>query len=126
MEDHTDVLEMLVCQLRHMGYETSVAINCMQAISEAVGASPDLIILDLRLPDLNGVEVAAILKNHAETSAIPSIVYTGLESVGWRDRAFKAGAGEYLTKPTSSSHLREAIRRLTDERLWFSSPRITH
>jgi len=117
VEDHPDVRDILVFQLRHMGYDTVVADNGALAVKLAIEESPDAIILDLRLPELNGVEVAAMLKNHLLASTIPILVYTGLETGEWRERAFKAGAREYLTKPISPSLLRERIEKLTEERV---------
>jgi len=117
VEDHPDVRDILVFQLHHMGYETLVADNGVTAIKLAIEESPDAIILDLRLPQLNGVEVAAMLKNHLVASTIPILVYTGLETGEWREKALKAGAREYLTKPIAPSILRATIQKLTGERV---------
>jgi CheY-like chemotaxis protein len=113
VEDHPACRDLLAFFLRNMGHETIEVENGDKAIGAAVTLQPDLIFIDLSLPDITGVELAALLKQNAETSHIPMVVISALPASLWGKQAKRAGASAYLTKPASALELRKTIEALT-------------
>ena len=113
VEDNSDLSDLLSVYLHSLGYETSRARTSAQGISKALAEVPDLIITDLNLPDMTGVDAAAILKQDPATSDIPIVLLTATAVGEWKDKAFNAGVAEYLIKPISPLELANVLRRLT-------------
>jgi two-component system cell cycle response regulator DivK len=113
VEDNSALSEFLSFYLHSLGYETSWAGTSAQGISKALAEVPDLIITDLNLPDMTGVDAATILKQDPATSAIPIVVLTATAVGEWKNKALKAGVTEYLIKPISPLELAKVLRRLT-------------
>lgn len=112
VEDNSDLSQLLAFYLNDAGYETSRVRNSAQAISKALAERPDLIITDLYLPDMNGVDTTVILKQHSATSSIPIILLTAMTVGEWKQKALKAGVAKYLIKPVSPAELTEVVRTL--------------
>lgn len=113
VEDHPGCRDLLAFFLRNMGYESVEVENGEKAITCAATMQPDLIFMDLSLPDINGVEVTAMLKRTVETAQIPVVIISALPASIWGTKAVRAGASEYLTKPVSALQLRQIIEKLT-------------
>jgi CheY-like chemotaxis protein len=113
VEDHPACRDLLTFFLRNMGYETVEVETGDKAIACAATVQPDLIFIDLSLPDINGVEVTAALKRNTDTSHIPIVVISALPARIWGTKAKRAGAAAYLTKPASALELRQTIEKLT-------------
>jgi CheY-like chemotaxis protein len=113
VEDHPGCRDVLAFFLRNMGYEPVEVENGQEAIAVAAAIRPDLILMDLSLPDMNGVEVTARLKESVETARIPVIVISALPASIWGRKATMAGASDYLTKPVPALQLRQTIEKLT-------------
>jgi DNA-binding response OmpR family regulator len=113
VEDNSDLSDFLSVYLHCLGYETSRAGTSAQGISKALTEIPDLIITDLNLPDMTGVDAAAILKQNPTTSGIPILVLTAATVGQWKNKALNAGVTEYLIKPISPLELAKVVRRLT-------------
>ena len=113
VEDHPACRDLLAFFLRNMGYETEEVENGDKAIGCAATLQPDLIFIDLSLPDMNGVELTTVLKRNSETAHIPIVIISALPASIWGTKAVRAGASEYLTKPASALELRQTIERLT-------------
>ena len=101
-DDEPDILEIVSFNLRGEGYEVFTAKNGDEAIEEAKKNHPDLIILDVMMPEMNGFDVAAILKNDPQTMDIPIIV---LSIVQDKIRGYRIGVDRYLTKPIDTAQL---------------------
>lgn len=113
VEDHPGCRDLLSFFLRNMGYESVEVENGREAIPSAAGIQPDLILMDLSLPDINGIEVTALLKKNVETAHIPVVILSALPASLWGTKAAMAGASDYLTKPASALQLRQSIEKLT-------------
>ena len=113
VEDHPACRDLLAFFLRNMGYDTEEVENGDKAIACAATLQPDLIFIDLSLPDMNGVELTTVLKRNAETAYIPIVIISALPANIWSNKAARAGASEYLTKPASALELRQTIEKLT-------------
>lgn len=90
-------------------YDTLVASNGMDAVKLALSHQPDVILLDIQLPDMDGFQVCRSLKKNASTKDIPVIFLTGLREPGSVARAFQAGAVDYITKPFDFSEVKVRI-----------------
>jgi DNA-binding response OmpR family regulator len=113
VEDNSDLSEVLAFYLNDAGYETSRAGSLVLGISKALAERPNLIIIDLYLPDMNVVDATLILKQDLATSGIPIVVLTTSMTVGdWKTKALKAGVAKYLIKPVSPPELTEVVRTL--------------
>jgi CheY-like chemotaxis protein len=112
VEDSDDGLFMLHRRLTRAGYDVKVATNGKEGVEWAKTLLPDLIVMDLNLPGLDGWEATRQLKNQPETKHIPIIVCTAHTSEKSRDKAFAAGCDEYETKPIDFGGLVQKIRVL--------------
>jgi CheY-like chemotaxis protein len=95
--------------LRSHGYETLEAVNGFDAITKTMSAKPNLIFMDFDLPDMNGADVARIIKNHPVTGSIPIIGCSAFLGSEFRDAAIKAGMVDYLIKPVSVERIRAKV-----------------
>jgi DNA-binding response OmpR family regulator len=111
VDDNSRLAESLAAFLNEAGYETSLATNSGQGIGKALTEHPDLILTDLNLPDMTAVEAITILKKIPFTSGIPIVVLTAETARHLKTKALKAGAAEYLLKPTSPRDLVKVIGR---------------
>jgi two-component system alkaline phosphatase synthesis response regulator PhoP len=110
VEDERDVAELIRYNLNKEGYEVIVVPTGADALKEARAARPDLVLLDIMVPHLNGWEVCRRLKQDAETRNIPVIMVTGRVEEGDKVLGFEMGADDYVTKPFSPRELLARIR----------------
>jgi len=109
VEDEKDIVKMLDYNLKKEGFKTSSARNGEDAIGLAKKEGPDIIILDLMLPGIDGLEVCKILKNDTKTASIPIIMLTAKSQESDKIVGLELGADDYMTKPFSP---RELIARI--------------
>jgi two-component system KDP operon response regulator KdpE len=107
VEDEAHTRRFLRTMLTHHGYETAEAADGIQALGQISWKEPDLIILDLGLPDLDGIR---ILSRVREKGAIPIIVISARDTESAKVEALDAGANDYITKPVGASELLARIR----------------
>ena len=111
-EDNPDGREIIVLFVKSLGLEVFEATTGLQALNQTRAVHPDLILMDLGLPEMPGDEVMARLKDDPSTREIPVIVVTALPKDGTSvESAIAAGAAEILHKPTSLKALEEVMRR---------------
>ena len=119
VEDDSDIVELLTYNLREAGFETEAVFNGGDAIERAVEEQPDLIILDLMLPEVDGFEVCRLLKQDTQTADIPIIMLTAKGEEIDRVIGLQLGADDYVTKPFSQREfvlrVRAVLRRTTAE-----------
>ena len=112
VEDNDDNVYMLRGRLTRAGFEVIVATDGEQGVAMAASQAPDLVVMDLSLPVLDGWEATRRLKAAAETRAIPVIALSAHAMDGDRDRALAAGCDEYDIKPVDFPRLLGKIRAL--------------
>ncbi|OHB62654.1 MAG: DNA-binding response regulator [Planctomycetes bacterium RBG_13_50_24] len=112
VDDEEDILELVRYNLDKNGYKVITATSGEQAIIEAGGKTPDLIILDLMLPDIDGLEVCRKLKSDVKTERIPIIMLSAKGEETDIVTGLELGADDYVTKPFSPKVLIARIRRL--------------
>jgi DNA-binding response OmpR family regulator len=110
VEDNTELLELMRLGFKQAGFSVSTAATGVEALKKARSLAPDLIVLDLVLPELDGFAVCEALRRGEETSAIPIIMLTGLTSDLTRYAGMESGANEYVTKPASPDQLVPRIK----------------
>jgi len=103
--------DLLKVFLTEFGLDTVSAANGKQAVALAREHMPELIILDVNMPEMDGFEACQSLKNNPETSAIPIIMLTSLELVADIEKAFASGASDYLTKPIETPRLNRLLTK---------------
>ena len=101
VDDDPELLRLIAFPLHRAGYETLGATDGEEALAKARKEKPDLIILDIMLPELDGIEVCQRLRSNPETVTLPIIMLSALTSVDDKIKGLEAGADEYLTKPIS-------------------------
>jgi CheY-like chemotaxis protein len=112
VEDNEDNLFMLQRRLTRAGFEVKVAMDGKQSVQWAKTLLPDLIVMDLNLPGLDGFEATRQLKGQPETKHIPIIVLSAHDREKNREKALAAGCDEFETKPTDFDILVRKIRSL--------------
>ena len=113
VEDNNDSLEILGVRVTKFGYEAIKARSSKEAIAYAEAEGPDLILMDMGLPDVDGVKTTTLLKHNPKTSHIPVVALTAWISEFWREKALKAGIVDYQLKPVSPSVLKQTIEKFT-------------
>jgi len=112
VEDEPDVVELLEFNLRGAGFEVVSAGDGAEALKKAREQTPALVILDLMLPEVDGLEVCKILRRHPATAAIPIIMLTAKASEIDRVLGLELGADDYVTKPFSPRELVLRVKAL--------------
>ena len=110
VEDEQDVAELLRYNLNRAGYDVMSAPNGADAVKMARDIVPDVILLDVMVPQLNGWEVCRRLKSDPATQSIPIIMVTGRVEEGDKVLGFELGADDYVTKPFSPRELIARVR----------------
>jgi CheY-like chemotaxis protein len=110
VEDNPDNLHMLQRRLTRAGFEVSIAMSGLQGIESATASPPDLIVMDLNLPGIDGWEATRRLKRQPATKDIPIIALSAHRGASHRAEAFAAGVVSYEEKPVDFDHLLLAIR----------------
>lgn len=111
VEDDPDMVDLLVFTLRQRGFLVGTAFDGIEALKKVKNLRPDLILLDILLPELNGLAVCETLHRDPGTASIPVIILSALPGQFARLTGLEAGAIEFVPKPFSPRHLIERIRR---------------
>jgi len=112
VEDNELNRDMLSRRLERRGFHVLIAVDGAQGVAMAQSEAPDLVLMDMSLPVVDGWEATRRLKAAPETRAVPIIALTSHAMVGDRDKAIEAGCDDYDTKPIELPRLLEKIDRL--------------
>ena len=110
VEDNMDTYELVRFILEKNGFETFLAMNGRDGVNAANKQQPDLIIMDLSMPEMDGWTAMRLIKGNATTSSIPMIALTAHALPSDRKRAFDAGCDEYITKPMDLLDLLDTVQ----------------
>jgi CheY-like chemotaxis protein len=111
VEDHQDNILLLVDYLESKGYRIAVAYNGAQALEMLGHLHPSLVLMDMHMPVMGGLEAMRIMRSDSRYKRLPIIALTALAMVGDRERCLQAGADDYMSKPVSLHGLLEMIAR---------------
>jgi len=114
VDDYADNREMYSAYLRFQGLEVVEAANGTEALEHAFARRPDLVVMDLSLPGVDGWQATRILKADVRTKDIPVIAVTGHALAGAPERAAEAGCDGFLTKPCLPEDLLREIQRMLE------------
>ncbi len=113
VDDDPNIRELLMQEFTEAGYQVDVAGNGREALQVVRRDRPDLIVLDVMMPEMNGFDVAAVLKNDPQTMDIPIVI---LSIVQDRERGFRLGVDRYLTKPIDTDLLFREVGSLIEQK----------
>ncbi len=112
VDDEPEIVTVVRLMLEQKGFNVRCAYNGQQVFADLEEQKPDLIILDVMMPEMDGLEVLRRLKGAPETSSIPVVMLTALEQYENVLTGYKAGADHYITKPFTRTQLMTGINRL--------------
>ena len=112
VDDDVDTLRLVGLMLQRQGYQISAATNGEQGLAKAFEEKPDIILLDVMMPDMDGYEVTRRLRKNPATQSTPILMFTAKTQLDDKVTGFEAGADDYLTKPTHPAELQAHIRAL--------------
>jgi CheY-like chemotaxis protein len=115
VDDYPDAREMYSEYLQYSGFDVVEAQNGQEALQRAVDEQPDIILMDLSLPVMDGWEATRRLKADKRTASIPVVALTGHALAGISDGAKKAGCDAFVTKPCLPEDLVREIRKVLDD-----------
>jgi CheY-like chemotaxis protein len=110
VDDEPDNRELLQIVLGWDGFATETATNGEEALASAAQDPPDLMLLDLMMPGLDGCQVTTLLKQNVATKNIPVMIISAMYDQATRTRVLSAGAAEFLSKPIDRSELCQRVR----------------
>ncbi len=112
IDDDLDTLRLVGLMLQRQGYQISAASNGSQGLAKALEERPDLILLDVMMPDMDGYEVTRRLRKNPATLTIPILMFTAKTQLDDKVTGFEVGADDYLTKPTHPTELQAHVKAL--------------
>lgn len=112
VDDNVHLRRILTTTLEFFGYHVLTAENGVEAVTKAISGEPELILLDLDLPDMSGMEAARLLKKDRATASIPIIGFSASFGPEWRDQAMRAGMVDCLQKPVQASVIKAKIQQV--------------
>ena len=112
VEDHEEIWDFLSRRLKRRGFDVVLATDGQQGVDKAKADAPDVILLDMNLPIIDGWTAATMIKSDPATAAIPIIALTAHAMSGDREKAIAAGCDDYHPKPVDFSRLLEQIDAL--------------
>jgi len=115
IDDDINTTQLMKNILTKEGYESSSINISTNALPSAISINPDLILLDLMMPDIDGVELCKVLHSEQNLSSVPIIFFSAMGDIENKVAAFKAGASDYITKPI---HIEEFKLRI---KTWLGS-----
>src|SRR5512140_759641 len=112
VDDDVDTLRLVGLMLQRQGYQITAATNGEQGLEKAFQERPDVILLDVMMPDMDGYEVTRRLRKNPVTATTPILLFTAKTQLDDKVAGFEAGADDYLTKPTHPAELQAHIKAL--------------
>jgi len=114
VEDNPATLEVMQEELELLGYEVTVAKNGVEAVEIAGTELPDLVIMDMLMPKMDGLEATSRIRENPKTQAVPILAATAKALPEDREKCLAAGCDDYIAKPFTHRELDAAIKKLLD------------
>jgi CheY-like chemotaxis protein len=114
-EDNEDTVEVMQRQLEFLGYRVTLARNGVEAVARAIAELPDLIVMDVQMPLMDGLQAAAQIHQEPKTHSIPILAATAKALSGDREKCLASGFDGYLAKPFTHKQLGVAIEQLLNK-----------
>ncbi len=116
VEDHPGTIEVMRQELEILGYEVKVAENGLQAVRMSASEAPDVIVMDILMPQMDGLEAAAQIRANPRTGEIPIVAATALARPGDKEKCLGGGCDGYIAKPFTHKQLGAAIEKAFEAR----------
>jgi len=114
VEDHPDILEILIQVLETLGFTIVSANTGIEGVEKAITEKPHLILMDIMMPRMNGLEATRLIRTNPETKNIPILAITALFRESELRDCIKAGCNDYILKPFTPEKLLEKIQTVLD------------
>jgi DNA-binding response OmpR family regulator len=121
IDDDVELVELLRFNFKQAGFSIGTAFNGMDGLKKARSIHPDIIVIDLMMPELDGFVVCEMIRRNERTASIPIIMLTAFSSEFGRITGLESGATEYMTKPFSPKALVARVQELLSRRAPESS-----
>lgn len=115
VEDNPATIDVIVKELEFLGYDCIVAEDGKKAVELTASRLPDLIIMDISLPKMDGLEAATLIRKNPKTQSIPILAATARALPGDKEKCLQAGCDDYIAKPFTHRELGAAIKKLLKE-----------
>lgn len=115
VEDSPATIDVITKELEFLGYDCIVAEDGKKAIDLSSSRAPDLIIMDISLPKMDGLQAATLIRKNPKTQSIPILAATARALPGDKEKCLAAGCDDYLAKPFTHRELGAAIKKLLKE-----------
>jgi CheY-like chemotaxis protein len=115
VEDNAETAAIIRTILGHLGYDSITAVNGEDGVAMAVRKAPDLIIMDMSLPKMDGLDATAMIRNHPDLKVTPILACTARTKPGDREQCLRSGCTEYLGKPFTLAQLTQVVGNLLKE-----------
>ena len=112
IDDDLDTLRLVGAMLQRQGYQIAVASSGEQGLVQAANEDPDLVLVDVMMPEMDGYEVTRRLRSDPQTADIPILMFTAKTQLDDKVTGFESGADDYLTKPTHPAELQAHVKAL--------------
>lgn len=122
VNDQQEVLELLRTQLELLGWETVLAHSGSDAFEKLKDLRPSIMLVDLRMPGMDGLELTRVLKQHADYQTIPILAFSAFGMPRDRQQCLDAGCDDYLAMPFTLGDLKQRLIRLVAARLGVRGP----
>ena len=115
VEDNPATVDIIQTELEFLGYDSAIAENGQKAVDLAATYRPDLIVMDISLPKMDGLEATTLIRNNSKTQNIPILAATARAWPGDREKCIQAGCDDYIAKPFTHRELGAVIKKLIKE-----------
>jgi len=115
VEDNPATIDVIQKELEFLGYESIVAEDGKEGVDKATSILPDLIIMDISLPKMDGLEASTAIRKNPKTQAIPILAATARALPGDKEKCLQAGCDDYIAKPFTHRELGAVIKKLLKE-----------
>ena len=112
VEDDQGTVDVMHQELKFLGYEVTMAVNGVEAVEMALSQLPDLIVMDIRLPKMDGLRATTLIRDNPKTGSIPILAATVNALPGDREKCLEAGCDGYIAKPFTHRELGAEIKKL--------------
>ena len=112
VEDNPATVDVILKELEFLGYESIVAEDGKEGVDKAASQMPDLIIMDISLPKMDGLEATSMIHKNPKTQSIPILAATARALPGDKEKCLQAGCDDYIAKPFTHRELGAAIKKL--------------
>ena len=115
VEDNPATIDVIQKELEFLGYESIVAEDGKEGVDKATSILPDLIIMDISLPKMDGLEASTAIRKNPKTQTIPILAATARALPGDKEKCLQAGCDDYIAKPFTHRELGAVIKKLLKE-----------